>query len=186
MPVLPIRYPLAIWKPLLNHSAPGTIEQKREIVLHVTDGPTLAGAIASFTNSVYPNRTSAHLIGDRDGSITQLLDLRDTAWHADEANGFSIGIEHVALTEAGAASLNKKYARQIAAGTQKPFVYMPATDAQYESSARLVAWLCRLIKVPCDRAHVREHCEVDKSTTHALCCHGALDPDRLVTLARAF
>lgn len=158
----PILYQPAKWTPLLGHSLPGSIEQRNTVVLHVTDGSTAEGAIAWFRQSKAPNRISAHFVIDRDGTVYQLLDIRDTAWHASACNSHSIGIEHAAI-----------------AGK------LMATDAQYEASAKLVAWCCKQMGVAVDRAHVREHCEASPADGHTLCCYGALDPDRVVAMAAA-
>jgi N-acetyl-anhydromuramyl-L-alanine amidase AmpD len=129
-PSTPILYPGAIWQPLTNHSDPGTLAQRKLIVLHDTEGTTAAGAINTFRTSVHPNRTSVHLVVDRDGTVYQLVDLADTAWHASAVNSHSIGIEHVGLSAAGAQRLNSEYADRIAAGTQKPWNEMLATKQQ--------------------------------------------------------
>lgn len=173
---LPILYPLAKWTPLVEHSAVGTFAQRKQIVLHSTEGTTAAGAIATFKSSVPPHRVSAHFVIDRDGTIYQLVDLRDTAWHASQVNAVSVGIEHVALSAVGAATLNTAHKTTT-------FQYLPATDEQYASSAELVAWLCQKMGIPCDRQHVREHCEASPADGHVLCCHGAVDPDRIVQTA---
>jgi len=154
-------YPKAIWTPLLGHSAPGTILQRYLIVLHITQGSTAIGAIETFQTSVAPHRVSAHFVIDRDGTVYQLLDLAETAWHASAVNGRSIGIEHVAIA-------NK----------------LLATDAQYQASAELVNWLCGILYVLCDRAHVVTHNEASVQDGHTLCCTGALDPDRVVNMAQ--
>jgi N-acetyl-anhydromuramyl-L-alanine amidase AmpD len=62
------------------------------IVLHCPIG-TLQGTIATFQNPI--RQVSAHYVIDRDGSITQMVQLTDTAWHVCNANPFSIGIEIV-------------------------------------------------------------------------------------------
>ena len=64
------------------------------------------------------------------------------------------------------------------------FVEMPATNEQYAASARLVSWLCSVLKVRCDREHVRTHNEASPRDGHVLCCVGALDPDRVVSMAQ--
>jgi N-acetyl-anhydromuramyl-L-alanine amidase AmpD len=138
------------------------LAQRNLIVLHITQGPTAMSAIWTFEASIHPNRTSAHFVVDRDGTVYQLLDLSDTAWHASAVNERSIGIEHAAI-----------------AGT------LLATEAQYLASAALVAWLCGALKIPCDRAHVRTHNEASPADHHELCCTGALDPDRVVAMARS-
>ena len=63
------------------------------IVLHCPEG-TLTGTIATFQR-IIPPRVSAHYVIDRDGSITQMVQLKDTAWHVCNANPFCIGIEMV-------------------------------------------------------------------------------------------
>jgi len=156
-------YPQAIQRPLLgDHSQWATLEQRNTIVLHITQGPTAAGAIATFRASKAPNRISCHFVIDRDGTVYQLVSIADTAWHASQCNAHSVGIEHAAI-----------------AGT------LMATEEQYQASAKLVAWLCDQMKIPVDRAHVRTHNECSPRDGHVLCCTGALDPDRVVQIAAA-
>lgn len=155
-------YPEANWRPLVNHSEPGTLAQRNLIVLHITQGPTADGAIATFAASVAPHRVSAHFVVDRGGTVTQLLDVSETAWHASQVNWRSVGVEHAAMVES-----------------------LPATEAQYRASAALVAWLCRLLHAPCDRVHVQGHNEASPADGHTLCPSGALDVDRLVGMAAA-
>jgi N-acetyl-anhydromuramyl-L-alanine amidase AmpD len=162
LPLCSSRYPAAIWRPLFGHSAPGTVAQRNLIVLHITQGHTASGAIATFIASAAPNRVSAHFVIDRDGTVYQLLDLSETAWHASAVNARSVGIEHVAM-----------------AGT------LLATEAQYSASAALVAWLCRDLGLTCDRAHIQGHNECSPQDNHTLCPSGALDVDRLVQEAAA-
>jgi N-acetyl-anhydromuramyl-L-alanine amidase AmpD len=158
----PILYPKAVWEPLTDHSAPGSLAQRQLIVLHITDGSTAEGAIETFRTSVHPNRVSAHFVIDRDGTVIQLVDINDTAWHASEVNSISVGIEHVAVPET-----------------------LMATEAQYSASAALVAWLCGQMEIPCDRNHVKTHNEASPQDGHVLCCTGALNPDRVVVMASA-
>jgi N-acetyl-anhydromuramyl-L-alanine amidase AmpD len=162
-PKTPIRYPDAVWRPIDNHCAPGFFWQRDTIVLHVTAGSSAASAIATFEASVRPHRVSSHFVIDRDGTVYQLIDLEDTAWHASECNTRSVGIEHAAKAD----------------GT------LPATPEQYEASSKLVAWLCGMMKVPCNRSHVKTHNEASPKDGHVLCCTGGLDPDKVVTMAAA-
>jgi N-acetyl-anhydromuramyl-L-alanine amidase AmpD len=69
------------------------------LVLHNTDG-TLASAIQRFKDSA--SQVSAHYIVDRDGSITQMVNDSDTAWHSGnrDRNQRSVGIEVVAYATA--------------------------------------------------------------------------------------
>ena len=155
-------YPDAVWHPLIGHSASGSFSDRNTIVLHITEGPSAASAIATFEQSTTPHRVSAHFVIDRDGTVYQLLDLNYTAWHASQVNAHSIGIEHAAI-----------------AGK------LMATEAQYAASAKLVNWLAHRMYILLDRAHVRDHFEASPIDGHILCSKGALDPDRVVELAQA-
>jgi len=59
-----------------------------------------------------------------------------------------------------------------------------ATDDQYTASAALVVWLCKQLGLPLDRNHIRTHNEASPRDGHVLCCTGALDPDKVVTIAK--
>lgn len=153
-------YPEAKIELLKDRSAKGTLGQRNLIVLHITAGSTAKSAIETFKASVSPHRVSAHFVIDRDGTVYQLLSLEDTAWHASAVNSRSVGIEHAAVP-----------------GT------LPATPAQYVSSAALVKWLCQQMSIPCDREHVKGHFECSPQDKHTLCCEGALSADKVVAMA---
>lgn len=154
-------YPLATQHPLKNHSVPGSLADKDLIVLHITEGSTAQGAIATFEQSTSPHRVSAHFIIDQKGAVIQLLPIGDVAWHASQVNGHSIGIEHVAISGGK----------------------LPITDAQYSASSLLVKWLCTQLGVPVGRSYVRTHNEASPRDGHTLCCAPTLDPDKVVQLA---
>jgi hypothetical protein len=115
------------------------------IVIHDTES-SYASAISSFQNpTAY---ASAHyLIRASDGLVTQLVQDKDTAWHAGNksVNMHSIGIEH------------EGYA--IKAGTWY-------SEPQYESSAQLVKYLAAKYRIPLDREHVFGHSEVPGPLDH--------------------
>jgi N-acetyl-anhydromuramyl-L-alanine amidase AmpD len=108
------------------------------IVIHATDGGTLGGNVWWLSGG--HSHASAHYVIARDGSIVQLVHLSDVAWHAgnSKVNRHSIGIEHVGET------------------------YDPNgfTAEEYQSSARLVAWLVRRYGIPVDRRHIIGHSQV--------------------------
>jgi N-acetylmuramoyl-L-alanine amidase len=87
-------------KPSPNH---GGVMKPELLVLHYTASSAAAGAIATLTNGHASNRVSAHLVLDKDGSVTQLLPLNVVGWHVGKSawegkpgcNNFSIGIEQV-------------------------------------------------------------------------------------------
>lgn len=69
------------------------------LVIHYTAGTTAAGAVNWFQAPAA--KASAHLVVDRDGSVTQMMAFNRIAWHAgksswqglDSLNGYAIGIE---------------------------------------------------------------------------------------------
>ncbi|HTA72384.1 MAG TPA: peptidoglycan recognition family protein [Bryobacteraceae bacterium] len=171
-----VQYPKATWKPLQGHSSAGTLAQRTEVILHITDGDSEVGAFNQFQASTGKGASSAHFCIEQDGTVYQYVDLNDSAWHASQVNGHSVGIEHVAMTQRAA-----DYYNSLDNGNR---VEMPATAAQVKASAELVSWLCKLLNIPPDRAHVREHCEASPADQHPWCCHAELDPNAVVTAAR--
>ena len=113
-------------------------KQIHTIVIHATDGGSLLGNVWWLSGG--HSHASAHYVVSRDGSIVQLVHLSDIAWHAGnwQTNVHSIGIEHVGET------------------------YDPTgfTKAEYEASAKLVAWLVQRYNIPVDRKHIIGHSQV--------------------------
>ncbi|MBF6589201.1 MAG: N-acetylmuramoyl-L-alanine amidase, partial [Ktedonobacterales bacterium] len=89
-------------------------------------------------------------------TVTQLIPERDVAYHAGNLayNQYSIGIEHVGFTN-----------------TPDGFY----TQAMYEASARLVAYLSLKYRIPLDRAHILGHSNVPGPTTDTV-SHQHWDP----------
>ncbi|GAB3389078.1 N-acetylmuramoyl-L-alanine amidase [Lysobacter fragariae] len=127
------------------------------IVIHITaGGPKIGGTIAWFQNGNRINertgkriQSSAHYIVGRDGEVVQMVRNADTAWHASQVNSRSIGIEH--------------NANKPSRGNPRD---LPPTEAQYEASARLVAWLCQQYGLPADRDHIVGHMEASPRDNH--------------------
>lgn len=139
---------------------PATPRTISRVVIHITDGTTLSGATGWFRSANNTGHTSAHYVVGQDGTIVQMVRHEDIAHHAGAANGDSIGIEHVALSPAGAQRLSAQMGRTIAP--------LYPSDAQYRASASLVQWLCRTLGIPVDRDHIVGHSEA-AATSHAGC-----------------
>ena len=116
------------------HRSPRSLES---IVVHVTEG-AFWGSVRWLKNP--RAHASSHFIVSRSGKIVQLVHVSDIAWHAGNwrVNRGSVGIEHEGFTYGSGGF----------------------TAAQYESSARLTAWLARRALMPIDREHVIGHAEV--------------------------
>jgi N-acetylmuramoyl-L-alanine amidase len=117
----------------------------------------MVGTLAS-TDSVFQNQsrnTSAHY-GVEDGKVHQYVKEEDTAYHAGHwgTNQTTIGIEHSAAPG------------------------RPASDATYESSARLIADASKRHGFAINRRTVRGHNEIVATQ-----CPGTMDLDRLIKKA---
>ena len=126
-----------LWLESRNHtSSARKISSVDRIVIHVTEG-SFWGSVRWLRN--HRSNGSSHYVVSRGGDVVQLVSTSDVAWHAGNrwVNRHSIGIEHEGFTRRGGF-----------------------TQAQYEASARLVAYLARRAGMPIDRRHVIGHDEV--------------------------
>lgn len=124
------------------------------IVLHTTVG-TIEATKATFAST---KGTSAHYTVGWDGKLYAFLEEYNVAYATGNypMNQRSISIEHVD---------NGQYT------SVRP-------DALYETSAKLVADICREYGIPCDRSHILKHNEVV-----ATGCPHNLDVDRIIKRA---
>jgi V8-like Glu-specific endopeptidase len=148
----------------VNYRASTSRRAINRVVIHITDGGSnINGTVGWFQNpdqsitdrngNVKHINVSAHYVVGLSGEVVQMVANNDVAWHANSANGDSIGIEHTA---------NKS--RNI----------LP-TDAEYCASAALVNWLCQQYNIPMDRDHILGHSEADPHTTHTDCPNSVWD-----------
>jgi len=156
-------YPGAIWMP----AHPSNFKRGRSVVAadlvtcHCTDGHEHAKSVADmFAENLKAKGEaprSAHFVIGQAGEIYQCVSIADTAYHAHSANGRSVGIEHCARTpkELGPNDLG-----------------LPPSLSLYESSAKLVAWLCETLSINPSRVSIVGHAEADPKTTHRLCPTG--------------
>jgi len=85
----------------------------RIFVVHIMVG-FMAGTDTIFRNP--HTEASAHFGVSRGGRVWQWVDTKDQAWHAFDANSYSIGVEHAG------------------------FPWEKLTDAQITASGKLLAW----------------------------------------------
>jgi len=106
------------------------------IVIHDIEG-TAATGIKLFQTPGYG--ASAHYVIGYDGSVTQMVQEKDIAWHAGnwDYNTRSIGIEHAGYAATGGYTFD-----------------------EYQASAQLTASICSRYGVPMDRNHVIGHYQV--------------------------
>ncbi|HEV8536303.1 MAG TPA: N-acetylmuramoyl-L-alanine amidase [Candidatus Limnocylindria bacterium] len=133
----PSWYPPLDWIPAArsNYDA-GRSARVVAIVIHETDGSWMS-AMNWFRNP--RSRVSSHyLVRAWDGGIMQFVAESDTAYHARDANPWTIGIEH-------------EFSLRYGIGH---------TDLQYRSSAALVCAIAKRYGIPLDRNHIVGHKEL--------------------------
>ncbi|MGP3983627.1 N-acetylmuramoyl-L-alanine amidase [Streptomyces sp. KR80] len=141
----PADYPDAHWTPASPSNY--TVSSRPSsypldyVVVHVTQ-ETYDDTIKIFKNPA--SKVSAHyVVRSADGFVGQCVHDKDIAWHAGNwgYNTRSIGIEHEGWVD-------------------KPEYF---TDAMYESSAALAAYLCDTYGIPKNRDHIIGHNQVPGS-----------------------
>lgn len=135
-----------------NYSA--TAPKIDRIVMHSTGGSYFS-AISWFGNPAA--KVSAHYVISNTGALAAMLEEYYTAFHSGSGsmNARSIGIEHEGYTG------------------------LVRSDAEYETSAKLVADICKYYKIPIDRQHILKHNEVVSTS-----CPTDLNVDRIIARAQ--
>ncbi len=128
-----------------------------KIVLH-SSASTRQGLIDTFGGGT--RMVSAQYGVDNDGFILAFVEEYYTAYHAGNyaVNESSIGIEHI--DNGATVKLH--------------------TDAQYTTSIKLVADICRFYNIPVDSLHIVPH-----SSIVATACPNGLDVNRIIEGAKA-
>lgn len=141
--------------------------QPKYIIIHTVVG-SLDSAVHEFQNVQNGRMVSAHYICGNDGRIAQSVKEEDTAYHA---GNFSMNLQSIGIEHEDNAQPNS-----------------PRPDSLYETSAELIADICKRNNIPIAREFIRKHNEVpnpnDASKTVATSCPGTLDIDRLVSRAQ--
>lgn len=138
-----------------HYTATPTI--KTHLVLHWSTTKTLQQIYDTFMGS---RKASAHYGIGEDGTIWQFVEDKYIAWHAGNANNFSIGIEHCGgyLLPDGTRS--------------KP------TQACHDASAVLVKYLSTKHRIPINKEYIKPH-----NFYMATSCPGSLDINYIILKA---
>lgn len=163
------QFPIEFIKIPAGNFRKGRPQDPDVIVMHITEG-SRKSVIAEFTRE---SQKSTHLMVCKDGAIVQFVGTGDTAFgngvvsqptseivlerKGKNPNGYTISIEH------------EGYATQ------------DLTEAQYEASARLVAFLSEKWSIPLDTTHVIGHREI----TGYKSCPGVLNVEKVLQMARS-
>ncbi|MBI2427667.1 MAG: Ig-like domain-containing protein [Ignavibacteriales bacterium] len=144
-------YPLAKWNAAYSGNFGTQLIQQKFVVVHDVEGSYLgciswfknpsAGVSAHYVLNSHPNTpVNKQPTGGPDapvGEVTQMVEEKYRAWHVGCWNSYMVGIEHE-----GYYNVSGWYTQEC-----------------YESSSRLVAYLCDKYGIPKDRNHVIAHSE---------------------------
>lgn len=150
------------------------------IVCHITEG-SYAGAVSWLCNP--DAEASAHFVVAKDGRVTQLVELTDSAW----CNGTSIDptdkkyYGHSTLAAVRQRATNANY-YTISIEHEGIFKQTKGrlTDAQLKATIELIAWIRSEVKrlygvnIPLDREHIVGHYQINPITKPN--CPGYLFP----------
>ena len=101
------------------------------VVIHVTEGSWPGCKEWLKYKTELQTQRSAHYCVSRGGKIVQLVHEYDKAWHACNANPFSIGVEHEGFSD-----------------QHKPTWKGTMPDSQWRASLSLVASICDSYLIP--------------------------------------
>lgn len=136
---LPLGYADSTWNPAdpSNYTRGNRgVGDITEVVVHTMEG--YYGGSQSWFQNPSANVSAHYLLRSDDGEITQMVDDSDYAWHVFCLNETAIGIEHEGFVGEGSTWY---------------------TDAMYQESAKLTAWLVNQYLIPLDRTHILGHDE---------------------------
>lgn len=140
-------------KNLKSRDLPSLKEVLTQFVLHLDGCVNSRSCFYSMHDTARPDGgcgLSAHFMVDADGTIYQTLDLLESAWHAEQANSVSVGVEICNRGDAGRNELDRLPAEYrtrpvkdvvINGRTIHAFDFRPE---QYESVIALARTLVRL------------------------------------------
>lgn len=120
------------------------------VVLHSTEG--WSGGISTLVD---PSRgASAHYGVERDGTIIQMVNEKDIAWHAgSSANNWTVGIEVAGFTKRP-DTFSQAGKIQVGSSFQEDIGF---SNVQIHSLAKLVAEITARYDIPVDKYHIFGH-----------------------------
>ncbi len=111
------------------------------VLIHTTQGK-YPGALDWFFSPNNTNTSAHYFVRSSDGQVTQMVEHKNSSWHAQCYNRRSIAIEHEGFIA-------------------QPSVYY--TEAMYRESAKLTRWIADRHGIPRDRSHIIGHYQVPAS-----------------------
>lgn len=137
------------------------------IVIHIAEG-NKNQVFSTFINE----QKSSHLLVNKDGSIWQFVNTKDTAWGNGIVNN---PISSIVLSR---PNINPNlYTISI---ENEGYSFDDITDAQYNSNVALVSFLCKKWNIPMDSTHIIRHREIESTKS----CPGMINIEKIIQKVR--
>lgn len=138
-------------------------------VIHIAEG-SKAACIATFQDPSV--QKSSHFLVGLDGSITQFVSSKNTAF----CNGIVVTpVSELVLQRLPANPNEYTFSIENEGVSTDDF-----TDAQYHTNAVILAYLHKAWNLPLDSTHIIRHREIEQSKT----CPGIVNVEKIISLAR--
>lgn len=139
-------------------------------VIHIAEG-TKQSCISTFLDPSV--QKSSHFLVARDGTITQFVSTKNTA--------FCNGIVVTPVSELVLQRLPTNPNDYTFSIENEGLATDDFTDAQYHTNAVILAYLHKAWNLPLDSTHIIRHREIEQSKT----CPGIVNVEKIISLARA-
>lgn len=139
-------------------------------VIHIAEG-SKAACIATFQDPSV--QKSSHFLVGKDGSITQFVSSKNTAF----CNGIvDRPVGELVLQRLPTNPNDFTFSIENEGVATDDF-----TDAQYQTNAVILAYLHKAWNLPLDSTHIIRHREIEQQKT----CPGIVNVEKIISLARA-
>ncbi len=167
--IVPIPFPINFVSiPTTNYRV-GRSTTPDVCVIHIADG-TKPSVIATFSDPSV--QKSSHFLVDTDGSVTQFVSTKNTAF----CNGIVVNpVSELVLQRTGTNPNEFTFSIENVGMSPSDF-----TDAQCHTDALILSYLHKAWNLPLDRTHVIRHQEIEATKT----CPSLASVEKILEMAR--
>lgn len=156
--------------PTSNYRVGRTTSSPDVCVIHIAEG-SKAACIATFQDPSV--QKSSHFLVGKDGSITQFVSSKNTAF----CNGIvDRPVGELVLQRLPTNPNDFTFSIENEGVATDDF-----TDAQYHTNAVILAYLHKAWNLPLDSTHIIRHREIEQAKT----CPGIVNVEKIISIARA-
>jgi len=154
----------------------------RAVVWHISEG-SLGATLGWLRNPA--SNASAHMVVARDGTLYNLVELRDAAWANGRIDGPDRSNPIVQQTVDSGVNPNLRTYSIECVGESSHWDGGSLTQVQAAALTRITAYLCWRSKLTCDRVHILGHYQWDSVTRSGCPGFSQLEWDKWIARANA-